>query len=80
MAAPYDGLTAMALLTAWIGGDEAQVTALVEEAAAGDPRPLLTGLGYVAATAVQAYAEAAQLPVQDVLGLLGQITSRRAEG
>lgn len=75
-----DGLTAVALLTAWLGGDTEQVTALVEEAAAGDPRPLLTGLAYLSATTTQAYAEAAALPVQDVLALLGQITTRRAAG
>jgi hypothetical protein len=76
----FDGPGAMAVVTAWINGDAEAVAELLQEAVDTDPAALLFGLGYVASTALQAYAEAADLAVEDVLGLLGTITARRAGG
>ncbi|MCW2620904.1 MAG: hypothetical protein JWL64_506 [Frankiales bacterium] len=74
----FDGPGAIAVVTAWINGDAETVAAVFAEAAAEDPAAMLFGLAYVASTAIQAYAEAALLPVDDVLALLGTITARRA--
>jgi hypothetical protein len=74
----FDGPGAMAAVTAWIHGDAETVAAVFQEAVETDPAAMLFGLAYVASTALQAYAEAATLSVDDVLGLLGTITARRA--
>lgn len=79
-AEAFDGPGAMAVVTAWIHGDAEAVAQFVDEALASDPAGLVFGLGYVASTAIQAYAEASALPVDDVLRLLGTITARRAAG
>lgn len=74
-----DGPGAMALVTAWLNDDARTVADLVSESAA-DPAPLVLGLGFVATAAIQAYAEAANLPVTEVLRLLGTVTARRLPG
>lgn len=73
----WDGPRAMALLTAWVHHDQQTYHRLLDEAE-DDPRALVGGLTYLAATALLAHAEVAGVPADQVLRMLGEITARRA--
>jgi hypothetical protein len=75
----FDGPGAIAALTAWLHDDADTVAEIFAESSA-DPAPMLFGLGFVATAAVNAYAEAAGLTVDEVLVLLGTMTARRTHG
>lgn len=79
MDARFDGPGAIAALTAWLH-DDAETVAAVFGEAAEDPAPMLFGLGFVATAAINAYADAAGLTVDEVLKLLGTMTARRTHG
>jgi hypothetical protein len=79
MTEQFDGPGAIAALTAWLHDDPETVAGIFGEVAE-DPAPLLFGLGFVATAAINAYADAAGLTVDEVLRLLGTMTARRTHG
>lgn len=76
----FDGPGAMAALTAWLHDDAETVAQVFSEAAEHDPAPMMFGLGFLATAAIHAYADAADLTVDEVLRLLGTMTARRSQG